>query len=159
MRSGFPVHFRSFALVAAAGLMAGLPGFGHHSFAAELDGNKPMRIEGILSRIEWTNPHSYFYIDVKDDAGNLVRWGCEGANPGQLSRRGFKRGDIKLGDKLIVDGYAAKDGSHLLDARRIYLNGKAIFGGSDTAGGPGAQCGRIPVPERGRPSGRPPSFT
>jgi hypothetical protein len=111
----------------------------HHSFSAEFDGNKPMRIEGTLAKIEWTNPHSYFYIDVKDDRGNVTTWGCEGANPGQLSRRGMKRGDVKLGDKLIVDGYAAKDGSHLMDARRIYLNGKAIFGGSDTDGGPGAQ--------------------
>ena len=130
---------QSILLAAAAALMASLPAFAHHSFAAEFDGNKPMRIEGILARIEWTNPHSYFYIDVKDNAGNLVRWGCEGANPGQLSRRGMKRGDIKLGDKLVVDGYAAKDGSHLLDARRIYLNGKPIFGGSEGDGGPTGQ--------------------
>jgi hypothetical protein len=68
-----------------------------------------------------------------------VTWGCEGANPGALSRRGFKKGDVKLGDKLIVDGYAAKDGSHLMDARRIYLNGKPIFGGTEGDGGPGAQ--------------------
>jgi hypothetical protein len=111
----------------------------HHSFSAEFDGNKPLRIEGTLAKMEWTNPHSYFYIDVKDDKGNVVQWGCEGANPGQLTRRGMKRGEVKIGDKMIVDGYAAKDGSHLMDARRIYLNGKVIFGGSDTDGGPGAQ--------------------
>jgi hypothetical protein len=130
---------RLFMLVVTAGLAASLPVFGHHSFAAEFDGNKPMRIEGTLTKIEWTNPHSYFYLEVKDEKGNVVTWGCEGANPGQLSRRGFKRGDIKLGDKLIVDGYAAKDGSRLLDARRIYLNGKPIFGGSEGDGGPGGQ--------------------
>jgi Family of unknown function (DUF6152) len=113
--------------------------FAHHSFAAEFDGNQPVRVEGVLSNIEWTNPHSYFYVDVKDAKGNVVTWGCEGANPGALSRRGFKKGDAKLGDKIIVDGYAAKDSSHLMDARRIYLNGKLIFGGTEGDGGPAGQ--------------------
>jgi predicted small integral membrane protein len=99
----------------------------HHSFAAEFDGNKPIRIEGTLSKLEWTNPHSWFYVDVKDEAANVVNWGCEGASPGVLSRKGFQKGEAKLGDKLVVDGYAAKDGSHLMNARRIYLNGKLIF--------------------------------
>ncbi len=99
----------------------------HHSFAAEFDGNKPIRIQGTLSRLEWTNPHSWFYVDVKDDAGNVVKWGCEGASPIALSRQGFQKGAAKLGDKLVVDGYQAKDGSHLMNARRIYLNGKLIF--------------------------------
>ena len=99
----------------------------HHSFAAEFDGNKPIRIEGPLSRLEWTNPHSWFYVDVKDDAGNVATWGCEGASPVALSRQGFQKGLAKLGDKLVVDGYAAKDGSRLMNARRIYLNGKLIF--------------------------------
>ena len=99
----------------------------HHSFAAEFDGNKPIRIQGALSKIEWTNPHSWFYVDVKDDAGKIATWGCEGASPSVLTRRGFQKGEAKLGDKLVVDGYAAKDGSHLMNARRIYLNGKMIF--------------------------------
>ena len=106
----------------------------HHSFAAEFDGNKPIRLEGTLSKLEWTNPHSYFYVDVSDEKGNAVTWGCEGANPGVLSRRGFRKGDIKLGDKLVVDGYAAKDGAHLMNVRRIYLNGKLIFDGTGEGG-------------------------
>jgi hypothetical protein len=129
-------------LAAAVGLMiaAATSLSAHHSFAAEFDGNKPVRLTGVLTKIEWTNPHSYFYIDVTDDKGNVVNWGCEGGGPGALSRRGFKRGDIKLGDKIVVDGYLAKDGSHLVDARRVTLpDGRRIDGGSEGDGGPAGQ--------------------
>jgi len=101
--------------------------FGHHSFAAEFDGSKPIRIDGTLSKVEWTNPHSWFYVDVTDKAGNTATWGCEGASPVALTRQGFQKGAAKLGDKMVVDGYQAKDGSHFMNARRIYLNGKLIF--------------------------------
>ena len=66
---------------------------------------KAIRLTGTLAKVEWTNPHTYFYLDVKEDNGEVVRWGCEGGAPGALSRRGFKRGDLKLGDTIIVDGY------------------------------------------------------
>jgi len=117
---------------------AAVTAIAHHSFAAEFDASKAVRLEGTLTKIEWTNPHSYFYIDVKDDQGNIVNWGCEAGAPGALSRRGFKRGDIKLGDKVVVDGYLAKDGSHLIDARRVTLpDGRIVSGGSAGDGGPG----------------------
>lgn len=131
-------HLR-FSLVAfAVALAAVAPAVAHHSFAAEFDASKAVRLVGTLTKIEWTNPHSYFYIDVKDEKGKVANWGCEGAGPGALSRRGFKRGDIKLGDTLIVDGYRAKDGSNLIDARRVTLpDGRTIYGGTPGDGGPG----------------------
>src|SRR5207244_4325852 len=113
------------------------PLLAHHSFAAEFDGTKVIRLNGALAKIEWTNPHSYFYIDVKDESGAVSRWGCEAGSPGALSRRGFKRGDIKLGDTIIVDGYRAKDGSNLIDARRVTLpDGRIVSGASAGDGGP-----------------------
>ena len=124
-------------LIAGIGLAGGTPLMAHHSFAAEFDASKAIRLTGALAKIEWTNPHSYFYIDVKDENGNAVRWGCEAGSPGALSRRGFKRGDIKLGDTIVVDGYRAKDRSNLIDARRVTLpDGRIVSGGSAGDGGP-----------------------
>jgi hypothetical protein len=123
---------------AVLALAAAVPMLAHHSFAAEFDASKAVRLTGTLTKIEWTNPHSYFYIDVKDERGQIANWGCEGAGPGALSRRGFKRGDIKIGDTLVVDGYRAKDGSRLIDARRVTLpDGRNIYGGTPGDGGPG----------------------
>ena len=129
---------RFLGLFAAAGMTLGVPAYAHHSFAAEFDGSRSLRLTGTITRIEWSNPHSYFFIDVKDDKGNIANWGCEGAGPGALTRRGWKKGDVKLGDTLIVDGYPAKDGSHLIDARRVTLpDGRSVSGGSAGDGGPG----------------------
>jgi len=119
--------------IAIAGAM-----WAHHSFAAEFDSTKAVRLSGTLTKIEWTNPHSYFYLDVKDEKGAVANWACEGAPPGAFSRRGFKKGDIKIGDTLVVDGYRAKDGSRLIDARRVTLpDGRNIYGGTPGDGGPG----------------------
>ena len=109
----------------------------HHSFAAQYDATKAIRLTGTLVRVEWTNPHTYFYLDVKEDTGQVVQWGCEGGAPGALSRRGFKRGDVKIGDTIIIDGYRSKDGSRLIDARRITLaDGRVVSGASAGDGGP-----------------------
>jgi hypothetical protein len=109
----------------------------HHSFAAEFDATKAIRLTGTLEKVEWTNPHIYFYVDVKDDTGAVVRWACESGAPGALSRRGFKRSLLKLGDTLIVDGYRAKNGANLMDARRVTLpDGQILSGASAGDGGP-----------------------
>jgi hypothetical protein len=125
------------ALTAALAMSAArLPA--HHSFAAEFDGSKAIRLTGTISKVEWTNPHSYFYIDVKAEDGTVANWGCEAGAPGALTRRGFKRGDLKLGDTVVVDGYRARDGSRLVDARRVTLpDGRIVSGASAGDGGPG----------------------
>ena len=116
---------------------AGRGAWAHHSFAAEFDASKAIRVTGTLAKVEWTNPHTYFYIDVKDETGAVVRWACESGAPGALSRRGFKRTLLKLGDTLVVDGYQAKNGANLMDARRVTLpDGQILSGASAGDGGP-----------------------
>lgn len=124
-------------VAALVGMAAGVQLLAHHSFAAEFDASKALRLTGTLTKVEWTNPHIYFYLDVKDDNGNPVRWTCESGAPGALSRRGFKRGDLKLGDTIVVDGYRAKNGANLIDARRVTLaDGRVVSGASAGDGGP-----------------------
>jgi hypothetical protein len=110
----------------------------HHSFAATFDASKAIRVTGTLAKVEWTNPHIYFYVDAKNENGTVVRWACESAAPGALSRRGFKRSSLKLGETLIVDGYQAKNGANLMDARRVTLADGTILSGA-TAGDGGPQ--------------------
>ena len=115
----------------------------HHSFAAMYDANKPIRLVGKLTKIEWTNPHSFFYLEVKDDRGRVNTWTVEGAGPGALSRRGFNRGDIDLGDTLIVQGYLAKSGARIVDGRLVTLpDGRIVNGGTSGDGGPGSTPAR-----------------
>ena len=127
-------------LALAALLVALAPGgdaAAHHSFAATFDASKAIRVTGKLAKVEWTNPHIYFYVDVTDEKGTVVRWACESGAPGALSRRGFKRSLLKLGDELIVDGYQAKNGANLMDARRVTLpDGQSLVGASAGDGGP-----------------------
>jgi Family of unknown function (DUF6152) len=134
------MNIKAAALAVAAILLPCGSAFAHHSFAAEFDGSKPVRLVGKLTRIEWTNPHSYFYVDVVDDEGKVTNWGCEGASPLALTRRGWKKGDLKLGDTIVVDGYRAKDGSHLVDARRVsFPDGRSLDGSSAGDNGPEAK--------------------
>lgn len=127
-----------FAVAAIAGLGIASPALAHHSFAAMYDAAKPIRLTGTLSKVEWTNPHSYFHLAVVDSKGNVSTWTCEGANPAALSRRGFKRGSLKIGDKVVVDGFLARSGARIVDARRITLaDGRVVSGGTAGDGGPG----------------------
>jgi len=126
-----------FALAAIASLGAACPALAHHSFSAEFDGSKVVELRGVVTKIEWANPHVYFYLDVKDDKGIATNWGCETTSPGSLHRQGWNRDSLKVGDQVIVDGYPARDGSKLADARRVTLpDGRRIFGGTPGDGGP-----------------------
>jgi hypothetical protein len=108
-------------LVAAALLVAAGNTTAHHSFAAEFDANKPITLTGTVTKIEWTNPHVWFYINVKDDAGKVVNWGAEMGPPHGLQRRGWRRETLKIGEQVTVQGSLAKNGSKRMNARQVTL--------------------------------------
>jgi hypothetical protein len=124
-----------FALSATVGLLLAVtPVLAHHSFAAELDGAKAVDLVGAVTKVDWVNPHSWIYIDVKSDDGKAVNWGLETGPPNVLYRGGWPRDTVKPGDAITV-GFAAKDGSHTLAARRITTpDGRRLFAGSPDNG-------------------------
>ena len=102
----------------------------HHSFASEYDVNKLVTVSGIVAKFEWINPHALLYVDGKDAEGKTGSWSFEMGAPGGLESRGWKRTDLRNGDRITVDGYAAKDGTNLANARIVTLaDGRKLFGG------------------------------
>jgi hypothetical protein len=128
-------------------LLAAIPLLAHHSFGAEYDANKPITVTGVVTKIEWTNPHSYFYLDVKDDQGGVANWKFEGYPPGVLYRTGWKRQvTIKPGDTVKVFGWQARDGTHWGHSREVtFADGKKLYFGPPAGTGDGGATPAVEI--------------
>jgi hypothetical protein len=109
-------------------LMAAMPVMAHHSIAGQYDTNRPVTLKGTVTKVEWMNPHVYFYIDVKDSAGKGANWTIEGGSPNGLLRSGWTKNSLKLGDEVTVEGFLAKDDSNLALMNVVTMAGKKVLG-------------------------------
>jgi DNA/RNA endonuclease YhcR with UshA esterase domain len=124
-------------LAAAAWLVTSAPTAAHHSFAAEFDINQPVTLTGILSRMEWINPHGWVYVDVKNNDGSVTTWAVETGAPNALQRRGARKTDFPVGVEVKVTGYRAKSGKAIANGRTItFPDGRDFFFGSSGTGEP-----------------------
>jgi Family of unknown function (DUF6152) len=110
------------SLIAIAGLLlSGVPAMAHHAFATEFDALKPVTMKGIVTKIDWANPHVWFYINVKTESGVIENWGFEMGGPNSLRNSGWNRETMKIGDEVIVEGSLAKNGSHNVNAKSVTM--------------------------------------
>jgi hypothetical protein len=113
------------------------PLWAHHSFSLEFDATKQVTFRGVVTKVEWMSPHTYFYLDVKEGPSKVVNWTFESAGPNALARRGWNRNTLKIGDRITVVGYRAKDDVHVASAREIVLaDGRKVIAASPNDGGP-----------------------
>ena len=118
-------------ILSVALLLARSSAYAHHSFAAEYDTEKPVQITGTVTKVEWTNPHVHFYVDVKSEQGKVVNWNIELGPPLILRHLGWRENSLKTGDRVTVEGYLAKDQSSLANAKKVTLaDGRSVFAGS-----------------------------
>jgi hypothetical protein len=131
MRNVLPMLAIAVALVSAAPLDA------HHAFSAEFDANRPVILEGTVTKMDWVNPHSWIHIDVDRGNGKIEKWMVEGGTPNTLLRRGLRRSDLPAGTKVKVEGYQAKDGGLRANGRNITLaDGRSLFLSGNNEGAP-----------------------
>jgi len=118
----------SLATVAFLAFSCALPLFAHHSFAAEFDDKKPVKMTGTLVKVEWQNPHIWFYLAVKNADGSTTQWGFAGGAPGQLMRRGITKDQLKIGETIVVEGFLSKDGSNNASGGRVtFTDGRNVM--------------------------------
>ena len=125
-------------LLAGLGLLvAAVPVLAHHSFAAEFDAKKPVKLSGTVTKMEWINPHAWIYIDVKNTDGTVTNWMVEAGAPNALLRRGWTKNSLLPGTEIVIEGYQAKDGANRANGRDItFKDGKKLFVGSNGTGAP-----------------------
>jgi len=123
---------KKLAILAAGAVLAfSVALFAHHAFSAEYDATKPVKVTGTVKKVEWSNPHIWFYVDVKDESGKVTTWGFSGGPPGMLMRRGITRDVLKVGDVIKVEGFRAKDGSNNASGGNVtFANGRKVFAGA-----------------------------
>lgn len=130
---------RIIPIIASVALVAPASALAHHSFATQFDPTKPVTLEGTVTKVEWRNPHIWVYLDVSDEDGTVTAWECEGGAPNALTRRGWSSKTLELGTTLEIRGYLARNGTNTCNARTWIYEGRTVFAGEASDGGPPAE--------------------